>query len=84
MKHSDEQSWRESLYFVIGLTRLDDPALPALAAALSRAAVSADAVPAIGEFEALHPEIRRIMVESGYVDRVSIWPRLRVVRGGKS
>lgn len=83
MSEGPENSWRATLHFVIGLAGLDDPALPSLAEALSRAASSADTVPEAGELEALHPEIRRIMVESGYVDRVSQWPKLPIIKGGK-
>lgn len=84
MSEEPENSWRATLHFLIGLASLDDPALPALADALSRAASSPEAVPAPGELEALHPDIRRIMVDSGYVDRVSRWPRMPVIDGGES
>lgn len=84
MSEEPENSWRATLRFVIGLASLDDPALPALAAALSRAASSPEVGPAPGELEALHPDIRRIMVDTGYVDRVSSWPRMPVIDGGKS
>lgn len=82
MSEEPEDSWRATLHFVIGLASLDDPALPALAAALSRAASSADTLPSPGELEALHPEIRRIMISSGYVERVSRFPAMPVLKGG--
>lgn len=83
MKDEPENSWRATLHFVIGLVKLDDPDLAVLAGALSRAACSAEAVPAEGELEALHPAIRRIMVESGYVERVWSWRKMPAIKGGR-
>lgn len=83
MTEEPENSWRATLHFVIGIAGLDDPALPFLALALSNAASSAGSLPAPGELEALHPEIRRIMINSGYVERVGQFPMMPVLKGGK-
>lgn len=83
MRHTEEESWRANLYFVIGLCGIDDPAFPDLAKALALAAHSPDAMPTDDEWKRLGPMLGDAMKRSGYVDRMNKWPLLQVIDGGK-
>ena len=83
MRHTEEQSWRANLYFVIGLCGVEDPAFPDLATALALAAHSPTAMPTDEEWKMLQPIIGGAMRRSGYIDRMNQWPALQVFEGGK-
>ncbi|PWE48466.1 hypothetical protein DEM26_18125 [Thioclava sp. NG1] len=79
----DENTWAALLITLLNLAGPRDKAAPAIADALSEALRRDDLSGDPETVSGLLGDVRRIMIESGYTDRLNKFPNLSVLEGGR-
>lgn len=79
-----QYDWIETLIFCLQQMKPDHPDLGRVASMLAAAAESNDGQPRDGEFAWFGPVLSGVVTDSGYADRMNMWPAKQVIQGGKS